>query len=64
LRASIRNAIKTYFFKGLNGKNALEELEKADMPPEVEHFVDFIRASKRGIMSGNPKYSAFDEEVS
>lgn len=64
LRAAIRSAIKTYFFKGLNGKNALEEIEKTEMLPEIRHFVDFIKASKRGIMSGNPKYSACDEEES
>ena len=58
-RAAVRRAIKTYFFKGLNGSNALAEIESVpDRPPEVDHFVEFIRATDRGIMPGDPALAA------
>lgn len=60
-RAAIRTAIKKYFFLGLNSKNALEEIEKGEVNREVKHFIDFIRASDRGIMPGNPKYAELHE---
>lgn len=55
-RTAIRNAIKTYFFKGLSKRDALAEIEK-DMTPEVEHFYEFIKSSHRGIMPTTPKKS-------
>lgn len=62
-RLAIRHAIKTYFFAGLNSKNALEQIEKeGDLRPEVQHFVDFIKASNRGIMPGNPKYTGVSDD--
>lgn len=61
-RLAIRKAIKTYFFEGLNGKNALEQIEKDGMTKEVEMFVNFIKDSKRGIMPGNPKYTGISDE--
>jgi len=58
-RAAVRRAIKTYFFKGLNGSNALAEIESApDRPAEVDHFVEFIRGTDRGIMPGDPELVA------
>ncbi len=57
LRLKIRNAIKTFFFQGLNAKNALSEIDAADPLPEIAHFSEFIKASKRGIMPGNPKFA-------
>ncbi len=54
-RLALRNAVKTYFFKGLNGKNALEEIQSTEMLPEVQHFVNFIRESSRGIVSGTER---------
>ncbi len=53
-RAAIRHAIKTYFFRGLNTKNALAEIRCVEMTPEVDHFSEFIRQSERGIMAGAP----------
>lgn len=50
-RLALRNAVRTYFFKGLNGKNALEEIQSGEMPGEVQHFVNFIKESSRGIVS-------------
>jgi len=61
-RLAIRRAIKTYFFEGLNGKNALERIESLPMTPEVRLFVNFIKESKRGIMPGNPKYTGMSDE--
>ncbi len=58
-RLAIRKAVKTYFFKGLNGSNALAEIESEPMTPEVAHFVQFIRASERGIMAGESELAGF-----
>ena len=54
-RLAIKNAIRSYFFRGLNGRNALD-LIGASSPgnPDVEEFIRFIRASERGIMPGDP----------
>ena len=58
-RSAIRRAIKTYFFRGLNATNALAEIESMPMrPPEVDHFVEFIRKTERGIMPGDPELAA------
>lgn len=65
LRLAIRRAIKIYFFRGLNGSNALAEIEQEAPAAEVQHFIDFIRATKRGIMPGDPAMVALarcDEE--
>ena len=61
-RAAIRSAIKTYFFQGLNTKNALEKIESEEMTSEVRRFAEFIKATKRGIMPGNPRYSHKGDE--
>jgi UDP-N-acetylglucosamine acyltransferase len=53
-RLAIRNAIKTYFFAGLNRVNAIEEIRReAAGCPEVEEFVAFIEGTKRGITPGH-----------
>ena len=51
--------MKTFFFRGLNSANALEEI-LAENPgnPDIGHFADFIRATERGIMPGDPKLKA------
>ncbi len=61
-RMAIKHAIKTFFFHGLNAKNAIETLEKEGLTPETQMFVSFIKASNRGIMPGNPKYASGGEE--
>lgn len=53
-RAAIRHAIKTYFFRGLNSKNALAEIRRSEMTAEVRHFSEFIARSERGIMNCEP----------
>ncbi len=57
-RLAIRRAIKTYFFRGLNGSNALKAIEDECSDHNVRHFVEFIRATKRGIMPGDPELAA------
>ena len=57
-RLAIRKAIKEVFFRGLNTANALAAIEAGPVTPDVEHFVDFIRHSDRGIMPGDPELIA------
>ena len=57
-RLAIRKAIKEVFFRGLNTANALAAIEAEPETPDVEHFVDFIRHSERGIMPGDPELIA------
>ncbi len=54
-RKSIKQAIKTYFFKGLIAKNAIAEIEENNNTPESKSFIDFIKNSERGIVAGNTK---------
>ncbi len=62
-RLAIRKAIKTFYFKKLNAKNALAEICSGPMTPEVEHFVDFIRKSERGVMPGDPRIIALGKRI-
>lgn len=62
-RLAIRKAIRTFFFEGLNAKNAIEQIEREEhLLPEVRMFVNFIKESHRGIMPGNPKFVGISEE--
>ncbi len=61
-RLAIRRAIRTLFFEGLNVKNALEQIERDPMTPEVQLFVNFIKEAHRGIMPGNPKFVGMSDE--
>ncbi len=46
----IKEAYRLLFQSDLNVSQALEEMEKrADLAPEVEHMIAFIRSSERGI---------------
>ena len=59
VRSAIRRAIKTYFFHGHNGSNALQIIESADGAlPEIRKFMEFIRATTRGTMPGDPTLAA------
>lgn len=52
-RDAIRNAIKIYFFRGLNRPNAIAAIrEEIPSFPELEEFIEFIENTQRGIMSG------------
>ena len=58
-RFAIRKAVKTFFFRGLNAANAIEEiLSENPGNGDIEHFAAFIRATERGIMPGDPKLKA------
>ncbi len=50
----IRNLYDIFFRRGLNVTNAIKEAE-ATQPaiPEVAEFLEFVRSSKRGILSGD-----------
>ena len=64
-RLALRHAIKTFFFEGLNTKNAISAIEADPFVkdvPEVRMFCEFIKESKRGIMPGNPKYAGLTDE--
>lgn len=54
-RLAIKNAIRSYFFRGLNSSNALE-LIAAGNPgnSDISAFIRFIKNSQRGIMPGDP----------
>ena len=49
-QAALRQAYKVLFREGLTIPNALARIE-SELPalPEVEHLVQFVRASERGI---------------
>lgn len=52
-RTAIKNAIKLLYFSGLNRMNAVEKIrDEFGGIPEVDHLVDFIESTKRGLMSG------------
>jgi len=48
-RKEIKEAFRIIYRSGLNLSNALAEIEKREITPEVKCIVDFIRTSKRGI---------------
>ena len=48
-RMRLKEAFKLVYTSDLNTSRALDEIEKGEVTPEVRQFVDFIRASKRGI---------------
>jgi UDP-N-acetylglucosamine acyltransferase len=49
-QAAMRQAFKVLFREGLTIGNALAQIEK-EVPslPEVQHLLQFVRASERGI---------------
>ncbi len=53
-RAAVRNAVKNYFFYGYNSMTAVAEITKKEVTPEVEKFLEFVKSTKRGIVSGDP----------
>jgi UDP-N-acetylglucosamine acyltransferase len=48
-RLKLKDAFRIFYTSGLNASQALEEIEKGTMTQEVRQFVDFVRASKRGV---------------
>ncbi len=51
---AIKDIYQIFFREGLNTKNATAKVE-AEVPqlPEVVEFLDFVKASKRGILTGD-----------
>ncbi len=63
-RLAVKHAVKTYFFRGLNGSNALEQMvQDAPGNADVAHLVDFIRHTERGIMPGDPELAALGNHM-
>ncbi|OVE81508.1 acyl-[acyl-carrier-protein]--UDP-N-acetylglucosamine O-acyltransferase [bacterium M21] len=55
-RKAIKHAIRTFYFSGKLKAEALEEIEAAYSDiSEVQHFVDFIQTSKRGVLPSRPR---------
>jgi UDP-N-acetylglucosamine acyltransferase len=53
--SKIKQAYKVLYCSALPVPKALAELKKIDGCPEIDHIIDFIRNSKRGICSANHK---------
>ena len=60
--APLRQAFRLLFGRRTNLKQALEEVAaEVDLTPEVNHLLEFIRASKRGVAMG-PKQARGDDD--
>ncbi|MFH0985515.1 MAG: acyl-ACP--UDP-N-acetylglucosamine O-acyltransferase [Candidatus Omnitrophota bacterium] len=53
VRAEIKEAYKLLYRSGLNVSQAVEKIRNSLKSPEVIHMVEFIEASKRGILDGS-----------
>ena len=53
VRAEIKEVYKLLYRSGMNVSQALEAIKKSFKSPEVAHMVEFIEASKRGILDGS-----------
>jgi UDP-N-acetylglucosamine acyltransferase len=63
-RHAIRNAIKIYFFNGLNRMNAMAEIrEKVADLPEIREFLDFVGSTSRGITAGHQPETAASKDA-
>lgn len=62
-RFQIKKIIKTYFFRGLNSSQALEQIANSYPDnPDAAAFSGFILGSKRGIMPANPALAALGKK--
>lgn len=51
---TIKKVYDIFFRQGLSTKNAIAKVEaEVEMLPEVTEFLDFVKSSKRGILSGD-----------
>jgi len=53
VRAEIKEAYKLLYRSGLNVSQAVDAIKKSLKSSEVAHMVEFIEASKRGILDGS-----------
>ena len=60
-RNEIRQAYKYLYRWGLSVPHALEKIKTEFKSPEIEHFVQFIESSKRGIIAGSNAPEEEDE---
>ncbi len=51
-RSEVKEAYKLLYRSGLNVSQALETMKKSLKSPSVQHLIEFINASKRGIVDG------------
>jgi UDP-N-acetylglucosamine acyltransferase len=67
VREEVKSAFKLLYRSGLNTTQAVEEMKKTLKSSEVQHLIQFVEASKRGIIDGtaletlNPRKSGFFE---
>jgi UDP-N-acetylglucosamine acyltransferase len=59
---AVRNAFARLFHKRINLKQAVEELRQQPCTPDVQHLLDFIQQSKRGVCFG-PRSVREEEEL-
>ena len=59
--ADIKEAYKILYLSNLNTTQALEEIRKIRPSKEIDHLVEFISASKRGICKSNASDTEFFE---
>ncbi len=52
VRAEIKEAYKLLYRSGMNVSQAVDRIKNSLKSPEVAHMVEFIEASKRGILDG------------
>ncbi|MCX6356288.1 MAG: hypothetical protein NT045_00140 [Candidatus Aureabacteria bacterium] len=57
-RTKLKAAFKIFYTSDLSASRAIEEIEKSTMTPEIRHFVEFIKGSKRGVC----RYAQWSEE--
>jgi UDP-N-acetylglucosamine acyltransferase len=60
--SGLKEAYRIFFQSGLTLQEATRRMEGRALPPQVRVFVDFLKASKRGIT--RPRPSAGDDPVS
>lgn len=49
-RMAIKRAYKLLYHSGLNYSQAINQIEKEEVIPEVQEIIDFFRSSKRGVI--------------
>lgn len=60
-RQRIRDAYRILFRSGLNTSQAVVELKKLDHDPAIQHLIQFIEKSKRGICTAATRESGEEE---
>ncbi|MSR64750.1 MAG: acyl-ACP--UDP-N-acetylglucosamine O-acyltransferase [Verrucomicrobiae bacterium] len=60
-RQKIRDAYRILFRSGLNTSQAVVVLKKIEHDPAIEHLIQFIETSKRGICRGSERESGEEE---